>query len=71
MKPTFTLGRIMGIPIGINWSWFIVFFLITAILAQYILPTLEEGWGTALYWVAGAVTCLIFFASLLVHELAR
>ena len=28
MSPTFELGRIAGIRIGINWSWLIVFALI-------------------------------------------
>jgi len=71
MKISFTLGKIMGIPIGINYSWFITFFLITATLGQYVFPWLYPDWATPVYWIAGLCTSLLFFASLIAHELAH
>ncbi len=65
------MGKIMGIPIGINYSWFIIFFLITATLGRYVFPWLYPDWATPVYWIAGLCTSLLFFASLIAHELAH
>ena len=71
MKSSFNFARIMGIPIGINYSWFVIFFLITATLGQYVFPWLYPDWSTPVYWIVGLCTSLLFFASLLAHELAH
>ncbi len=71
MKSSFQLGKIMGIPIGINYSWFAIFLLITVALAQYFFPEFYPGWSTPAYWIAGLFSSLLFFASLIVHELAH
>lgn len=67
------IGRVFGISIRLHWSWFIIFFLITWMLATSYFPNVEEysGWGTATRWVIGLVTSLLFFASVLAHELAH
>ena len=71
IRSSFTLGRIMGIPIGINYSWLIACFLITAALAQYIFPWLYPDWSPPVYWIVGLCTSFLFFASLIAHELAH
>jgi Zn-dependent protease len=71
MKSSVNLGKIMGIPIGIHYSWLIIFFLITATLGQYFFPWLYPNWSTAGYWIIALSTSLLFFASLLAHELAH
>jgi len=71
MKSSIHLGRIMGIPIGANYSWFIIFFLITATLAQYVFPELYPTWSTLACWIVGLCTSFLFFASLIFHELAH
>ena len=67
------IGRFFGITVKLHWSWFIIFFLITWMLATDYFPSFEEyeSWSTATRWVLGAVTSILFFASVLAHELAH
>jgi Zn-dependent protease len=62
------LGRILGIPIGLDYSWFLVFALVTWSLAGSYFPEQYPGWSTGLYWTIGLATSLLFFASVLLHE---
>ncbi len=67
------IGRLFGIEVRLHWSWFIIFFVITWMLASQYFPSVEEyaDWRTATRWVIGLVTSLLFFASVLAHELAH
>jgi len=65
------LGKIMGIPIGLDYSWFLIFALITWSLAGSYYPAEFKNWPTALYWLMGAVTAIMLFASVLLHELGH
>jgi len=71
MNPTFRLGRILGIPVGVNWSVVIIAGLIGWTLAGSVLPELAPGSTTTAYWIAGAIVALVFFASLLGHEFSH
>jgi Zn-dependent protease len=71
MKSSVRLGKILGIPIGINYTWFIIFALVTLSLATAYFPSRYAEWGTAAYWGVGLVTSLLFFGSVLFHELAH
>ena len=62
------LGRILGIPIGLDYSWFLVFALVTWSLAGSYFPEQYPGWSGGLYWAIGLATSLLFFASVLLHE---
>jgi Zn-dependent protease len=65
------LGRIAGVGIGMNWSVLVVFWLITWSLAAGRFPVAHPGYADGLYWAAGLLTSLIFFASLLAHEMSH
>ncbi len=65
------LGRILGIPIGLDLSWFLVFALLTWSLASDYYPTRFASWSGGLYWAMGAVTAIALFASVLLHELGH
>jgi len=65
------IGRILGIPIGLDYSWFIVFALLTWMLAGSYYPEEFKGWPPLLYWVTGAVTAIMLFVSVLLHELGH
>ncbi len=65
------LGRYFGIPVRLHWSWFIIFVLVTWILGASYFPTQYPDWSLATYWIVGAITSLLFFASVLAHELAH
>jgi len=68
---SFTLGRIAGIQIGINWSWLIVFALLTWSWATAIFPDQNPGLSDGTYWAMSLVAALLFFASILLHELGH
>ena len=71
MNATFTLGRVAGIEIGVNWSWLVVFGLITWSLATAIFPEANPGLGDGTYLAMAVVAALLFFASILLHELGH
>lgn len=71
MKQTLRLGRIAGIPIGLHWSVLVIVALITFTLADGVLPTATPGLSSVTYWSVAAPTSVLFFASLLAHELAH
>lgn len=65
------LGRIFGIPVGLDYSWFLIFALMTWLLATNYYPAEFHDWPPSLYWVMGAVTAIMLFASVLLHELGH
>lgn len=71
MRSNLKLGKIAGIPIGLHYTWFIIFVLVTLSLARIFFPNGYPGWGTAVYWAMGIITSLLFFGSVVVHELAH
>jgi Zn-dependent protease/predicted transcriptional regulator len=71
VNPTFQLGRVAGIRIGINWSWLIVFALIVWSLASVVFPSQNPGFSDGAYLAIAVVAALLFFVSLLLHELGH
>ena len=71
MNDTFKLGRIAGIPIGLNWTWLLVFALFVWSLASEVFPSTNPGLATATYVEMGVAAVLLFFGSLLLHELGH
>ena len=64
------IGRILGIPIYLHSSWFIIFALITYSLATQFANE-HEQWSQTQHWAVGILTSLLFFGSVLFHELAH
>jgi Zn-dependent protease/CBS domain-containing protein len=71
MTSTIRLGRIAGIEIGINWTWLVVFGLIVWTWATGVFPDAVPGRSDAVYWAMAIVASLLFFSSLLLHELGH
>ncbi|MFQ5854613.1 MAG: site-2 protease family protein [Anaerolineae bacterium] len=71
MRASLTFGRIFGIPIGVHSSWFLVAALITWSLASGYFPQEYPGWTRMTYWIVGVITAILFFASVLIHELGH
>ena len=65
------IGRVQGIEIRVSWSVAIVGWLIAWSLATQVLPDMAEGRSDTLYWVAGVVATVGFFAALVAHELGH
>jgi Zn-dependent protease/predicted transcriptional regulator len=68
VRDSFTIGRIAGISVGVNWSWLIVFALITWTLAASIFPSTNPGLADGAYVAMALIAALLFFTSLLLHE---
>src|ERR1700730_2624857 len=64
------IGRIFGIPIYLHPSWFIIFLLITLSLRTQFTSQ-HPGWTSVQHWTLGIVTSVLFFASVVFHELSH
>lgn len=71
METSVRLGRVAGIDIGINWSVVVIAWLICYGIASDALPTAAPGYATGAYWAVGAGAAVLFFSSLLLHELGH
>jgi Zn-dependent protease len=70
MRGNISLGKIFGIPLRLHYTWFIIFALVTFSLVLYPLverpyPPIEQR------IILGILTSLLFFASIITHELAH
>lgn len=69
-KPGLQIARIFGIPIYLHASWAIIFVLISlSLFAQYSQQ--HPQWGNEKQWAVGIFTSVLFFASVLFHELSH
>ena len=71
MHASFSLGRWAGVEIGVNWSWVVIFGLIAWSLAAVVFPEATPDLGTGAYIAMAAVSSVLFFVSLLLHELGH
>ncbi|MBI4234213.1 MAG: site-2 protease family protein [Chloroflexi bacterium] len=70
MGMSIRLGKVWGIPLGINYTWFVVLLLVIFSLASQFRSVFPE-WAAYQHWGLAIVTSLLFFASVLLHELAH
>src|SRR2546430_14447765 len=70
-RSSIRLGRIFGIPVGLDFSLLLIAGLLTLSLAADRFPTEFPGQPTAAYWVVGVFAAVLFFASVLAHEIAH
>ena len=71
LRSALRLMRIAGIQITIDPSWFLIFLFIVFSLSAGYFPRAFPGQSVSAYWGAGVLAALLFFASILVHELAH
>jgi Zn-dependent protease/predicted transcriptional regulator len=69
-RPGLLIGRIFGIPIYLHASWVIALGLITLGLGTQFSHE-QPSWIPKEYWSAALVTSLLFFGSVLFHELCH
>ncbi|HVZ23558.1 MAG TPA: site-2 protease family protein [Vicinamibacterales bacterium] len=70
MKPTIRLGRWFGVPVGLHYSWFIIAAVIALSLTSEFAAT-NPAWPPALVWALALIAAVLFFGSLVLHELAH
>ncbi|MDF1500042.1 MAG: site-2 protease family protein [Anaerolineales bacterium] len=66
----FKLGTFFGIDIYIDWSWLLIFLLISWNLGSGF-GEIHPDWSTTLQWSMAVLAALLFFASVLAHEMAH
>ncbi len=73
MLSSIKIGKIFGVEIGVHWSWVFIFALITwsvggksGLLHQYF-----PEWSSTQRYTVAAIVSVIFFASILAHELSH
>lgn len=71
MRASFRLGRIAGVPVGVNWSVLVIFLLIAWALSASQFPRAYPGHSAVAYVAAGLAAAVVFFLGLLAHEVAH
>src|SRR5437016_12966991 len=65
------IARIGGIHIKLHWSWAIILVLLTTQLALLYFPAQMPNDSQLLYWALALLTSILFFVSVLLHELSH
>ncbi|MGC5032296.1 site-2 protease family protein [Micromonospora sp. DT229] len=71
MRASFGLGRIAGVPVGVNWSVLFIFALIWWGLSANLFPVSYPGRSVVAYVFAGLAAAVVFFLGLLAHEVSH
>jgi len=70
MKSHIKLGRIFGIQVGLHYSWLLIALLIVLSLRAHLYDT-NPQWGAWTIWISAVAAGLLFFVTLIAHELAH
>jgi Zn-dependent protease len=70
-KGAIEIFKVAGIQVAIDYSWLIIFALFLWSLASGYFPAEHPGYSTGSYWVVGLVATILFFGSVLAHELCH
>jgi Zn-dependent protease/predicted transcriptional regulator len=70
VQPSLRLGRVSGIEIGIHYTWLLIAVLITGSFMGYFSSTYGH-WPARTTWSAAIVISVLFFASIVLHEMAH
>ncbi|MFQ6025883.1 MAG: site-2 protease family protein [Dehalococcoidia bacterium] len=70
MGTSIRLGKIWGIPIGINYSWIFVFLLYIFLISEQF-GIAYPAWPIPQRWTIAVLTTVLLFASVLAHELSH
>lgn len=65
------VARVFGIPVFVHFSWLLVFALIAWTLATGYFPDRYPELGVTSHWARGLAASLLFFTSILLHELGH
>jgi Zn-dependent protease len=70
MRNGLRIGRLFGINIYVDWSWLLIFLLVAWNLATGF-ALVHPDWGAGMAWGLAIIAALLFFMSVLAHELAH
>jgi Zn-dependent protease/predicted transcriptional regulator len=69
LRSSIPIGKAFGITLRLHYSWFIIFALVTWALTASYFPSYYPSWSIGTRIAAGLITSLLFFGSVLAHEL--
>jgi len=70
MESSIKLGRILGVEIGLHYTWIVIALLIAFSLAGHFQAA-HPDWGGGTSWLTAIITATLFFSSIIVHELSH
>src|SRR5579872_6308382 len=70
MRAQIQLGRVFGIRTGLHYSWIIIAILIVFSLSEQF-ALVHRNWSRGAIWATAIVTAILFFVSILLHELGH
>jgi Zn-dependent protease/predicted transcriptional regulator len=70
MRSSIRLGKLFGIEIGLHYSWFLIALLITMSVGAQFQASHAE-WGPRVIWALAVLTSILFFVTLLAHEMSH
>jgi len=71
LKGGLPIGKAFGISLRLHYSWFFIFALITWALSASYFPATYPNWSLSMKIGAGLLTSILFFGSVLFHELCH
>jgi Zn-dependent protease/CBS domain-containing protein len=69
--PGIEVLRLSGVTVAIDYSWLVIFALVLWGLSAGYFPEKYPGFAVSSYWIVGLIATLLFFASVLIHELSH
>lgn len=69
MNRSVKIGSVFSIDLRLSYSWFLIFALVTWGLTAVLFPQAAPGLSMTAYIIMGVVTSLLFFGSVLFHEI--
>src|ERR1700761_1586091 len=66
-----TLFHVRGIRIAVDWSWFLILFLVIFWMSQFYEDLLGPGGSSSQAFLLAVLTAAGFFGSILLHELGH
>jgi Zn-dependent protease len=71
MRGTLQIGRVMGIPIGVHFTWLLPLSLVLGLLATRFYPQVLPDGSAWQHWALASATGIIFFTCIVLHELGH
>jgi Zn-dependent protease len=66
-----TLFHVRGIRIAVDWSWFLILFLVIFWLSNFYADVLGESGSSSEPFLLAVLTAAGFFGSIVLHELGH
>ncbi len=70
-RSRFNLLTVRGIPIGVDWTWFVVLFLVIWLLSGYYRDVFGDAQDSTMPYLLAVASAIGFFGSILLHELGH